>query len=147
VEKKGLWKLLWTNAAKPAKEEVAQKVFFGVADSYCKANNLDITPEANAGPGPVDFKFSSGSDAKVVVEIKKSTSTQLVPGYFEQLKAYREAEETELGFYVVIEVDKAGTRIEKLFKKQKELKASGEVVCEIVTIDATRQASASKRKK
>jgi hypothetical protein len=146
VEKKGHWKLLWITARKAAKEEVAQKVFFGIADSYCKANDLDVTPEANPGTGPVDFKFSKGSKSKVLVELKKSTNTKLVSSYPHQLEAYRQAEEADLAVLVVIEVDKKGTSVERLFKKDQERRKAGETVCDIVTIDGTRQVSASRRR-
>jgi hypothetical protein len=51
IENNGLSSLLYDKATKPKKEEAAQKIFFGVADSYCSANNLDLTPEANGGRG------------------------------------------------------------------------------------------------
>ncbi|TON44481.1 hypothetical protein CGH57_21710, partial [Vibrio parahaemolyticus] len=73
VENKGLWKELWCEDNKPRKEKAAQRLLFAVAYSYCKANNLDLSPEADSGNGPVDFKLSQGFDSKVVVEIKLST--------------------------------------------------------------------------
>ena len=41
-----------------------QAIFFGVADSYCDANNIDLTKEGNNGRGPVDFKLSRGANDK-----------------------------------------------------------------------------------
>lgn len=38
-------------------EKAAQHLFFTMAYSYFKANNLDVTSEADAGNGPVDIKF------------------------------------------------------------------------------------------
>jgi hypothetical protein len=39
----------------PRPEKAAQRLFFAVAYSYCKANNLDLTPEADTGNGPSRF--------------------------------------------------------------------------------------------
>jgi len=33
--------------------------------SYCQANNLDLSPESDAGRGPVDFKISQGFNDKI----------------------------------------------------------------------------------
>lgn len=39
----------------------AQLLFYGVADPYCDANNVDITKEGNNDLGLVDFRLSRGS--------------------------------------------------------------------------------------
>ncbi|WP_213737060.1 hypothetical protein [Bradyrhizobium sp. dw_411] len=59
VEYNDLSRLLWDGST-PKSEKAAQLFYFGVADSYCKANNIDIWPEVHSGGGPVDFKFSTG---------------------------------------------------------------------------------------
>ena len=91
VENKGLWKELWDENGKPRKEKASQRLFFAVAYSYCKANNIDLTPEADSGNGPVDFKLSQGFDSKLVVEVKLSTNGRLVHGYEKQLEIYKKA--------------------------------------------------------
>lgn len=96
VENKGIWKELWTEDNKPRKEKAAQRLFFVTAYAYCKANNLDITPEADAGNGPVDFKVSQGFKGKVVIEIKLSTGN-VVHGYTKQLEVYKKADDTDRG--------------------------------------------------
>ena len=60
IENNQLSKLLYNSDGTRKRESAAQLVFFGIASSYCAANDLDITPEANSGRGPVDFKFSKG---------------------------------------------------------------------------------------
>jgi hypothetical protein len=94
-------------------ERYAQLLFLAIAFSYCQANDLDISPESDAGAGPVDFKFSQGKD-KVVVEIKLSTNSKVVEGYEKQLRAYMKAEKTERGHYVLINVGKLGEKWERL---------------------------------
>ena len=82
------------HAGRPRPERAAQRLFFAVAYAYCKANNLDLTPEAETGAGPVDFKVSSGFSGRVLVEIKLSTNGKVVKGYTRQLETYKGAEET-----------------------------------------------------
>ncbi len=82
----------------PRPEKAAQRLFFAIAYAYCKANNLDLTPEADTGNGPVDFKVSQGFTGRVLVEIKLSTNGKLVAGYTRQLQTYQTAEETIRGW-------------------------------------------------
>lgn len=143
VEKKGIWKELWhDDGHRP--EKAAQRLFFVVADSYCKANNLDITPEADSGRGPVDFKFSSGYNCRILVEIKLSTNSKLVSGFKKQLEAYKEAEETTLGYYVVIDVGSMGSKDEQLLEAKNQWSPLNGAVSAIEFINGSRQVSASK---
>ena len=88
VEHNDLWKALW-HKGKRLPEHHAQLLFFAIADAYCPTNNVDITPEAGAGGGPVDFKFSSGYNGRVLVEVKMSDNPQLLHGYATQLETYK----------------------------------------------------------
>ncbi|KKK56045.1 hypothetical protein LCGC14_3068480, partial [marine sediment metagenome] len=110
IENKGLWKELWDESGKPRKEKAAQRLLFSVAYSYCKANNLDLSPEADSGNGPVDFKLSQGSDSKVVIEIKLSTNGSLVHGFEKQLEIYKRADDTDLGIFLIIDVGGIGNK-------------------------------------
>jgi len=144
VEKKGLWKVLWTEG-RPHNEKVAQMVFFALADAYCKANNLDVTPEADTGAGPVDFKFSAGYEIRILVEVKLSTNSKLIAGYERQLEAYKDAEHPIHATYLVIDVGWMGKKDERLLAVKNSRAAQGLPVSDIVFVDATRKASASKR--
>ncbi|KJC46656.1 hypothetical protein UP09_11495 [Bradyrhizobium sp. LTSP885] len=126
----------------PRHERFAQLLFYAIAFSYCAANDLDISPEADAGAGPVDFKFSRGSD-RVVVEIKLSTNGKVVEGYEKQLKAYMAAEKATIGHYVVINVGRMGTKWDRLrgiARKSKNFQRDRG----LHLIDGTPRASASK---
>jgi hypothetical protein len=125
-------------------EKAAQRLFFAVAYAYCKANNLDITPEADTGNGPVDFKVASGFIGRVLVEIKLSTNTKLLRGYSRQLKVYKEAEETVSDYYVVIDVGKMGKKARLLQALKNKAAGEGARVSPIVFIDGIRKPSASK---
>jgi len=87
IQKNDLADLLW-HAGTPRHEKAAQLLFFAVADAYCKANNIDISPETDSGGGPVDFKFSTGYDGRYLVELKLSTG-RVVHGYSVQLEVYK----------------------------------------------------------
>lgn len=104
------------HAGVPRPEKAAQRLFFAVAHAYCKANDLDLTPEADTGNGPIDFKVSRGFAGRVLVEIKLSRNGKLINGYTKQLEAYKVAEETMQGFYVVVDVGQMGNKDTRLLR-------------------------------
>ncbi|MCR9189908.1 MAG: hypothetical protein NXH96_14080 [Alteromonadaceae bacterium] len=146
VEKRDLWRELWDEKLKNhRKEKAAQRLFFAVADSYCKSNDLDLTPEAESGNGPVDFKVSAGYAGRVLVEIKLSTNHRLLHGYERQLEIYREAEQTTDAFFLVIDVGSLGTKDQQLLHLKNEQIKAGHAASEIVIVDGLPRESASKR--
>lgn len=102
IENNGLSKLLYDDKEKRKHESAAQLLFFGIACAYCYANNLDLSPEADAGRGPVDFKISMGASIKVLVEVKLTSNNQLAHGYEKQLPIYQKAEKSQKGIYLVL---------------------------------------------
>lgn len=42
IEEKGLWKSLYNDNGIALNETHSQNLFFGIADSYCKANDIDL---------------------------------------------------------------------------------------------------------
>jgi hypothetical protein len=128
----------------PRPEKAAQRLFFAVAYAYCKANNLDITPEADTGNGPVDFKVSTGFTGRVLVEVKLSTNGKVVAGYSRQLETYKGAEETTHGFYVLLDVGGMGRKAKDLLALKNREATAGRPVSSIVIIDGKRRLSASK---
>jgi hypothetical protein len=136
---------LW-DGSNPKSEKAAQLVYFGVADSYCKANDIDISPEVHSGGGPVDFKFSTGYNGRLLVEIKLSKGT-VEHGYKEQLETYKTAAQTDEGLFLVINVGRMGSKLTKVNKLRQERIEKGERASDIVVVDATRKLSASKRTK
>jgi hypothetical protein len=144
VETGNLWEELWAGN-KPKKERASQLIYYAIADAFCKANDLDISPEANMGGGPIDFKFSSGYTARVLVEMKRSGGT-VVHGYEKQLEFYRAASQTDFAVFVVIDYGDIGSKLVEIRRIRDERLKNGERASEIVVIDATKKASASKRK-
>lgn len=143
IEDKGLWKDLWHDG-KRRPEKATQRLFFAVAHSYCEANNLDVSPEMDTGTGLVDFKFSVGAQARVVVEIKLSDNPKVVAGYEKQLESYKKSEQTSNGVYVVIDVGRMGKKGEDILKIKNARTAKRELTSEVVFIDGNRRQSASK---
>jgi hypothetical protein len=143
IENKGGNMLLWKDKSHNQIEKVSQKVFLIIADSYCKAFNIDINPEMDTGNGYVDFKFSKGYSDKVIVEIKHSTHSDIINGYNIQLETYKKSENAKKGYFIIIGFD-------KFCKKHNELREmyKNDLVklSEIFYVDATLKPPASKRK-
>ena len=142
VEVGDLWRELWADG-KPKKERAAQLMFQAIADAYCKANNIDMSPEVNMGGGPVDFKFSSGYEARVVVEIKRDTGT-VRHGYEYQLEHYKKASSTFFGIFVVLDYGKLGQKLKDIEDIRISKINAGEPASDIIVINARQKTSASK---
>ena len=143
IENKGINKLLWKDKTKPNNEKITQMIFLLVAYSYCEANDIDINPEMDAGPGYVDFKFSKGFSKKIIVEIKHSYNSNIIDGFSTQLKLYKKAEETLLGYYIVVDVGGMGKKLDKLYALYND---DINKKAEIIYVDGNLKPSASKRK-
>lgn len=97
------YKLLWNETPlTPKREEASQLLFFGLVKEHCKANNIDFSREVNQGRGPVDFKFASGYQDRVLIEVKRASSSKLKQGLQNQLPQYLDSEDIQIGYYVVI---------------------------------------------
>jgi hypothetical protein len=144
VEENSLWKLFYTDSGKRRHERVAQMLFFAIADTYCLTNNLDISPEVNSGPGPVDFKFSVGKDVKVLVEVKWSSNSKLLHGFETQLEIYARAERTSNRVLLVIKVTDSDSAINAVLAAQAKQIQDGSRVPDVKVIDGRKRRSASK---
>lgn len=148
IEVNGLNEHLYTKEGfifKPRHERFGQRLFYATADTYCEANDLDLSREPNAGSGPVDFKLSRGRQLRVLVEIKLSSNRRLIHGFQKQLPAYQKSENIMRSFYVVIRVTKSERQIKRLLKLRDIVIKDGKNVPEIIVIDALLQPTASKR--
>lgn len=143
VEDNDLSRLLW-DGSKPKSEKAAQLVFFGIADSYCKANNIDISPEVHSGGGPVDFKFSSGYQGRLLVKMKLSTGA-VVHGYEKQIEVYKNAANATEALFLIVDVGKMGNKLSRIADIFLERTVRGERVTKIVLVNAKKRLSASKR--
>lgn len=146
IEHNGLNKELYKENGEPRHEATAQRLFYAIAYCYCEANDIDISPEVDTGTGQVDFKISKGFEARVLVEIKLSTNAKIVHGYETQLEIYKKSERTMRAFYVVVDVGRMGKKDERLVKIKNNASSKGEPLSELVFVDGTIKASASKRR-
>ncbi|MEU5243429.1 hypothetical protein AB0G81_04815 [Streptomyces asoensis] len=146
IEQQDGWQLLWHNGY-AREERAAQNLFRSAVIHYCRANNIDLTGESNAGRGPVDFKFSQGWSQRALVEMKLVRNTRFWDGILAQQPQYQVSEEVSLGFFVAIgyrdtecnpeikhKIDKAAT----LVSQQTGKKIKG------ILVDARPKQSASK---
>ncbi len=105
IEEQAMWRLLYTPQFARLREEVAQSVFFAVADSYCKGYDVHIAVEHNTAGGRTDFLFTKGREFRIVIEIKWSDNNGLRRGYTKQVSDYAKAEEAFHSYYVVLDCD------------------------------------------
>lgn len=144
IEKRGLNRELYRTNGRPRHESTAQRLFFAVAYSYCRANNIDVSPEIDTGDGKIDFKFSRGIE-RVLVEIKLSPNPNVVSGYRTQLEVYKAAEETMKAIYLVLDVGSMGRKEETLTKVRDEVSSHGEPLSNLEFVDGTIKPAPSKR--
>ena len=142
IENLGINKELYEPNKKPRKESTAQKLFFAISYSYCKANNIDISPEIDTGTGKVDFKFSTNFDKRVLVEIKLSTNQRLVHGYTNQLETYKVSQQTTKAIYLVINIGNMGNKDKRLIEEKNK---DPKVLPDIKFIDGVLKQPASLR--
>ena len=134
--------LLYDSNKTPKHERAAQLLFYGIADSYCIANNIDLSRECNGGRGPVDFKLSRGSVDKVAVEVKLTSNGQLKHGIAKQLPIYMSQEQTHQAIYLII--DNGHHRaLDNFYKFYNDLDARLKEKIDIIVIDGNFKPSAS----
>jgi hypothetical protein len=136
IEKNALCKHLYTDSDKQRPEKFAQLLFYAVADSYCKANNLDLSAEPNAGRGPVDFKISGGYNARATVEIKLSSNGGALDGILAQLPEYSLAEQSIYDCFVLLVVGPSKSKVNRIAAMRKKLIKDRKPVPDLVIINA-----------
>ncbi|MDX2232980.1 MAG: hypothetical protein NW200_00650 [Hyphomonadaceae bacterium] len=102
VEENKGWRLLWNDNRTPRAEESSQNLFMGVAGHYCRANNIDVSREANIGRGAVDYKLSNGWNERALIEVKLAKNSRFWNGLKDQLPTYLRAEGIHEGVFLVI---------------------------------------------
>lgn len=131
------------SASTTKREKSLQRLLHLSGKYFCTQNNIDMTFEANEGPGPVDLKMSRGND-KTVVEIKLSSNDDYLHGYEEQIEKYAKAEGTSQRIFVYVKVGNPG-RDKKIEELHALRLANGDNPPELFIIDSQKQTSASKK--
>jgi hypothetical protein len=143
IEDNALSELLYDPAGNPLRERASQRLFYGIADAYCKAWDLDLTAESNAGRGPVDFKVSRGYSCRVNVETKLSKNN-LLRGFAKQLPIYDRAEQAYASVLLVLRVHDSMANIKAVTEARSTRLLEGLDCPELLVVDARPQLSASK---
>ena len=104
VENNRMYRLLYNDDGTPKNETASQLLFFCFAQTYGRLFDVDVNRECDNGAGELDFKFSVGQHAKVVLEMKLSTNSSIYHGYEKQLPAYLRAEEASHGILLIVEL-------------------------------------------
>lgn len=138
IMEKRMHKLLWNDDKTHKDEKSAQKCFELSCYEYCERYNIDITPEAETGRGPVDFKFSYGNSLKTIVEVKLSSNSNLEHGLEIQTVQYMISEKISIAFFLVIIFDnKDFEKLQKLKDITDEIYKKYNLTVILSTIDAT----------
>jgi hypothetical protein len=137
IEQQKGWELLWDRYySKP--EKAVQRLMFGIVFQICAVNNVSVDPEVNAGRGPVDFKFSSGFNAKCLLETKLARNTKWIVSVTRQLPTYIVADIGKYGVYLLVSYDNfMHENIVKL-KEAAASVASRGIEIDVMVVDASR---------
>lgn len=140
VEANRGWNLI-QNTICNRREKDIQRLIHLVAKSYVEFQNLDISFEANAGRGPLDFKVSRGND-KTIVEIKLSTNGQYLHGYEKQIVEYGKAENTNKMIFMFIDLGNP-RRLKKIIAVHDKNIIMQKRVPVLIIVDGTTKKTAS----
>lgn len=148
VEDQGGWYLLWDAEAKKEKpEHAAQLLFRGVAQNYCRANDISLDPEVNLGRGPVDFKFSKGYARRAHLELKKLHNGKFWNGLETQLPSYMKSDDVSIGWFLALQYNDTKTSKKRAKELPAKVKAAGQdngIDLKYGLVDARSKPSASK---
>ena len=145
IETKGGWRSLYDDSKKPLNEMHARHFFYATALSYCELSDIDISPESNAGQGPVDFKLSTGHKEKIIVEVKL-TSGKVRQGYERQTRIYELSEEAKSSYFIVVQITPESEALKQVLLLEEEEEKEGKKHPNVVVVDGREKLSASKVK-
>ncbi|HAX97700.1 MAG TPA: hypothetical protein DCY12_02075 [Candidatus Atribacteria bacterium] len=97
IENKGGWKYLYQDN-KPISKESDIQILYRLT---WYATELDVSREVNDGRGPADFKISSGSIDKTIVEFKLASNPQLKRNLQNQVEIYKKASDAKYGIKAI----------------------------------------------
>ena len=147
VEHQRGWSLLWNDDGTEKPEASVQLVFLGVAQPYLRYFNVELDREVELGRGPVDFKASSGTVARLIIEVKKLQNGKFWNGLRLQLPSYMESDEATHGWFIAVQYRDNKSAIDRLRQLPTEVSraaAKSKKRISYSTVDARRPPSASK---
>lgn len=102
TEHRDLWSNFWFRGDALWEPE-AQPLFHAAVVLKCQQLGIDVTPEADAGRGPVDFKFGMDWPRRTIVEMKFAKSGSYWDNLEMQAKTYAVAEGITSGVFLIIQ--------------------------------------------
>lgn len=146
VENGAAWKNLWVND-KLRPEEHAQILFRTSAVLACQLRDVDISREADAGRGPVDFKMSKGWKRRVLIEVKYAKSSSFQQNLETQTPTYSKADGCDRGWFLVLQSETKHLEkefVDKVNKRAEQIASEYKMDFRALFVDATPKTSASK---
>lgn len=147
IEDQRGWNLLYDSTGKQKPEEAAQLIFLGLAQPYLRLYNVELDREVELGRGPVDFKASSGSAARLLIEVKKEHNGKFWHGVETQLPSYLTSDGAHHGWFIALRYrsNKASTaRLMELPVVVERVAVATSANLRFTVVDARPKESASK---
>ncbi len=98
IENKGGHRFFYWNG-KPIRKETDLHILYRLT---WFASHSDVSPEANDGRGPADYKISMGAWDKTIVEFKLASNSSLKRNLQKQVEVYKKASDAESGLKVIL---------------------------------------------
>ncbi len=103
VEQQRGWRLLWNDDDSEKPEEAVKLLFLGLAQPYLRQFDVELDREVELGRGPVDFKASSGTTARLLIEVKKLHNGKFWNGLNHQLPSYMTSDDATHGWFIAVQ--------------------------------------------
>lgn len=143
-----LSEMFWENG-NPVNEKRIHIIIENLMDAYFIGKEVDISREVLIKNGQVDFKLfrSDKKDEKILIEVKKASSSYLKAGYENQLCDYIRYSGCENAFYLIICFTDREYKIANNFIDNHVYTDTFQMYINIAILDARKRASPSKSKK
>lgn len=146
VEDQRGWSLLQNSDDTEKPESAAQLVLLGVAQPYLRQFDVELDREVELGRGPVDFKASSGTSARLLIEVKKLHNGKFWNGLRDQLPSYLQSDDASHGWFIAVQYRSNKSAFDRLKQLPGEVARLADRVGKTIrytAVDARRPLSAS----
>ena len=143
-----LAELFWENK-QPVTEKKIHVIIENIMDAYFIGKEVDISREVLVKNGQVDFKLfrRNKKDEKILIEVKKASSSYLKAGYENQLCDYIRYSGCKNAFYLIICFTDKEYKTANDFIHNHIYTDNFQMYINIAILDARKKASPSKAKK
>lgn len=147
IEEQRGWSLLWNDDGSEKPEEAIQLLLLGLAQPYLRQFNVELDREVELGRGPVDFKASSGTAVRLLIEVKKLHNGKFWNGLRHQLPSYMNSDGASEGWLIAVQYRSNRAAVLRLKALPAEVAAVADATgtsLHYSAVDARRPLSASK---